>query len=126
MDYGSLLLWLARSGLGRVFVQWAFTTMSSAIPVKRLHETDTLLAFHHPKPSHPVHVLLVPKRRYRGLLDMPPDDVEFFQDLLDTVRRLVRELNLDRSGYRLIVNGGAYQDVPHLHFHLVSDVRDAR
>jgi histidine triad (HIT) family protein len=126
MDYGSLLLWLVRSWLGRVFVQWAFTTMSFAIPVKRLHETDTLLAFHHPKPSHPVHVLVVPKRRYSSLLDIPPDDVEFFHDLFDTVRRLVREFDLDQGGYRLIVNGGTYQDVPHLHFHLVSDVSDVR
>ena len=34
---------------------------------------------------------------------------------------LVAELQLEKRGYRLIANGGAYQDVPHLHFHLVSD-----
>jgi len=26
------------------------------------------------------------------------------------------------QAYRLIVNGGKYQDFPHLHFHLISDV----
>ena len=29
---------------------------------------------------------------------------------------------LAESGYRLIVNGGKYQDFPYLHFHLVSDL----
>jgi diadenosine tetraphosphate (Ap4A) HIT family hydrolase len=32
----------------------------------------------------------------------------------------VEEFHL--QAYRLIVNGGEYQDFPHLHFHLVSDV----
>jgi hypothetical protein len=34
---------------------------------------------------------------------------------------LVRRFDLARSGYRLIVNGGQAQDIPQLHFHLVSD-----
>jgi len=39
-----------------------------------------------------------------------------------TVKCLVKEFELDDGGYRLIVNGGAYQDFPQLHFHLISDV----
>jgi len=120
-----LLLRLARSGLSRLFIRWVFTYMSFSIPVKRLCETETLLAFHHPQPSHPVHILLVPKRPFTTLLDVPPDATDFLRDLLETVQSLVRELNLEQSGYRLITNGGAYQDVPHLHFHLVSDVTSA-
>jgi len=98
--------------------------MSFVIPVKRLRETETLLAFHHPRPSYPVHILLVPKRPFSTLLDVPPDAADFLRDLLETAQDLVREFNLEQSGYRLITNGGAYQDVPHLHFHLVADVAD--
>lgn len=116
-----LLFRLAHSGLGRLFIRWMFTMMSFSIPVKRLRETETLLAFHHPQPSHPVHILLVPKRPFSTLLDVPPDATDFLRDLLETVQDLVCEFNLEQSGYRLITNGGAYQDVPHLHFHLVSD-----
>ncbi len=117
---GRLLFGLARSKLGRWLVGWAFTHMSFAIPVKRLHETDTLLAFHHPQPSYPLHILLVPKRPFSSLRDLPADEVDFFSDFLETVASLVDEFGLERSGYRLITNGGAYQDVPHLHVHLVS------
>ena len=28
---------------------------------------------------------------------------------------------IPKKGYRLIVNGGEYQDFPHLHFHLISE-----
>jgi histidine triad (HIT) family protein len=47
-------------------------------------------------------------------------DTDFMLDLFQTVQSIVAEFNLAESGYRLICNGGAYQDVPHLHFHLVS------
>jgi histidine triad (HIT) family protein len=118
---GRLLFWLARSRLGRRLVRWGFTKMSFAIPVKRLRETETLMAFHHPRPSYPVHILLVPKRPYASLLELSPDDAIFLKDLFATVQDLVREFGLERTGYRLITNGGALQDVSHLHFHLIAE-----
>ena len=98
--------------------------MSFAIPVKRLRETPTLLAFHHPSPSYPLHILIVPKRGYRSLLDVPPEDGDFSRDLFATVQSLIREFGLGESGYRLIANGGAYQDVAVLHFHLIAETTE--
>ncbi len=95
--------------------------MSFTIPVKRLRETETLMAFHHPQPSHPLHILLVPKRPYASLMELSPDDAGFLKDLFATVQDLVREFDLTRGGYRLVANGGTYQDVPHLHFHLIAE-----
>ena len=115
------LFLLARSSLVGWMVSWLFTHMSFVIPVERLHETDTLIAFHHPQPSHPVHILLVPKRKLPSLMAVTAADANFFADLYQTVQKLVTELNLEEIGYSLVVNGGAYQDVPHLHFHLISD-----
>lgn len=102
------------------FIGWIFTHMSFAIPVKRLRETDTLVAFHHPKPAYPFHVLLVPKKAVPRLEDLDTVDSVFLSDLFSAVQSLVQEFKLAESGYRLIVNGGAYQDFPHLHFHLIS------
>lgn len=79
------------------------------------------MAFYHPSPSYPVHILLVSKRPYASLLDLPPADVAFQRDLLTTVQGLVRELGLEGCGYRLVANGGPNQDVPLLHFHLISE-----
>ena len=92
--------------------------MNFAIPAKRLRKTETLLAFYHPKPSHPFHVLLVPKQAVLNLMELNPSSA-FLTDLLVTVQSLVAEFQL--PAYRLIVNGGEYQDFPQLHFHLISD-----
>lgn len=118
---GMFLLRLARTRWMGVFLRFGLRTMSFAIPLKRLRETPTLLAFRHPSPSYPVHILLVPKRAYASLLELPPEDADFLRDLFDTVQSLVRELGLEKTGYRLVANGGAFQDVPVLHFHLIAE-----
>ena len=97
------------------------THMSFSLPVNKIKETRSLFAFHHPQPSYPLHILIVPKRPYASLMEVPPEDTVLLSDLFTVVQELVREFHLEDSGYRLITNGGSYQDVPHLHFHLVSD-----
>jgi histidine triad (HIT) family protein len=104
--------------LGGCLVGWILAHMSFVIPVKRLRETDTLLAFHHPQPSHPFHVLLVPKKELRSIADLGPAD-PFLADLVPCVQSIAAEYQL--PAYRLIVNAGEYQEFPHLHFHLVSE-----
>ncbi len=89
------------------------------IPLERLRETDTLVAFYHPEPAHSFHVLVVPKKAVASLADLSPGDSAFLSDLVSTVQALVDQFKL--PAYRLIVNGGDYQDFPQLHFHLVSD-----
>lgn len=111
---------LARSRWAGRFMGWVFAHMSFLLPVERLYESETLVAFRHPLPSYPVHILIVPKRAYASLLDVPAGDGAFLADLMSAVQKLVRELNLEVQGYRLIANGGAFQDVAQLHFHLVA------
>ncbi len=98
--------------------------MSFALPLDRLRETSTLLAFTHPRPAYPLHILLVPKKPIATLADLDPTaDSDFLTDLYATVQGLVEQFQLAQGGYRLIVNGGKYQDFPYLHFHLVSDLK---
>ena len=101
-------------------IGWIFTHMSFVVPVKRLRETSNLIAFHHPSPSYKFHLIIVPKRQVQTLADLDPQDTAFLTDLYATVQSLVKELDL--KAYRLIVNGGEYQDFPHLHFHLISNL----
>jgi histidine triad (HIT) family protein len=95
--------------------------MSFAIPVHRLRETATLIAFHHPQPNYPVHILLAPKRALASLAALTPADSDFRVDLFSAVQRLVVEFHLDKAGYRLSTNGGPYQAIPQLHFRLISE-----
>jgi len=82
------------------------------------------MAFHHPKPAYQFHVLLVPKKSIVSLKEFDPRDSAFLVDLYSAVQSLVDEFHL--PAYRLIVNGGEYQDFPQLHFHLISDNVGAR
>ncbi len=95
--------------------------MSFILPVKRLHETDNLLAFYHPEPAYPVHILLVPKKKITNLAGLEEADNDFLVDVFRSTQILVERLNLSDTGYRLVLNGGKYQDFPHLHFHLISN-----
>lgn len=111
---------LSRSAIGKIITKWIFAYMSWAIPVNRLLETDTLQVFHHPKPSYPVHILIVPKVSISSLGKVSNGDSHLLMEIISTVQILVTDLGLEEKGYRLIVNGGKYQDIAQLHFHLVS------
>jgi histidine triad (HIT) family protein len=100
-------------------IGWIFAHMTFLIPVARLRETSSLLAFHHPSSGYKFHVLILPKREVASLAQLDPQDTAFLTDLFSTIQSLVDEFHL--QAYRLIVNGGEYQDFPHLHFHLISE-----
>ncbi|MBK8985568.1 MAG: HIT domain-containing protein [Chloroflexi bacterium] len=116
---------LARTPTAGLFIGWLFAHMSFLLPVDRLRETDTLLAFHHPQPAYPVHILIVPKQRVANLMALQPANAALLLDLIPIVQSLVSEFGLETAGYRLITNGGPYQDIPQLHFHLISDAPGA-
>jgi len=100
---------------------WAITKMNFLIPAERLYETGALLAFHHPNPSYPLHILIMPKRSIRSLMEIGAEDQDFSRDLFACTKSLVNRFLLEEQGYRLIANGGKNQDIPLLHFHLVSE-----
>ena len=111
---------IAQSQLLRPIIVWGIAHMSNFIPNQVVSETKSLICYYHPRPDYPIHILLVPKEEIHDLLDLEPQGSEFLQDVFATVRSLVKELNLGEQGYRLVVNGGEYQEFPQLHFHLIS------
>jgi len=62
----------------------------------------------------------VPKKAVASLQEFDPKDSTFLTELYSTVQSLVDEFHL--AAWRLVVNGGEYQDFPQLHFHLISEV----
>lgn len=97
------------------------THMSGLLPVDRVLEMDTLIAFHHPRPDYAIHILLVPKRAIPDLLSLTPEDSQFLSELFQAIQVLIGQFDLDKKGYRLVVNGGNNQVFPYLHFHFISD-----
>ena len=118
---GRWLFALARTPLGGRLARRWFGPLSRFLPVQRLYATERLLAFYHPRPSYPVHILLVPRAPIAGLEALNGQETALYADLMRAVQTLVDRLGLAERGYRLIINGGAYQDVPLLHAHLISE-----
>jgi histidine triad (HIT) family protein len=112
---------LLKSKFTRSIIGWVITHMDFLLPMGKLRETNTLIAFNHPKPDYPIHIVIVPKKRIRSLLDMDEKDNDFLQDVIRTAKSLVLEYGIEKEGYRLVLNGGNYQSLPQLHLHLISD-----
>ncbi len=90
------------------------------IPAKVVAESDDALAFHDIAPQAPVHVLVIPKVHYTSLVETP--DGRAMAAVSELAKRVARELGVEGSGYRLVVNTGADggQTVHHLHLHLLA------
>ncbi|MBA4375557.1 MAG: histidine triad nucleotide-binding protein [Anaerolinea sp.] len=78
------------------------------------------MAFAHPNPSYPIHILIIPKRRIANWLALPVDDPTLYSEYIVMTQGMIRDFCLEETGYRLITNGGKYQIFPHLHIHLVA------
>jgi histidine triad (HIT) family protein len=112
--------WVLHFSIIKRLVGWIFTRASFLVPGERLRETSCWLSIRHPRPGYPVHFLILPKKPWQNLLDIPVAQPGLLEEALDIAQSLVREYGLEEKGYRLIVNGGNYQGFPHLHIHLVS------
>ena len=91
------------------------------IPATLVHETPDVIAFRDINPQAPVHVLVVPKKHIAGVNELTKEDEAIVGHAYSVMSKLVRELGIDESGYRVVVNSGkdGQQSVPHLHFHVL-------
>jgi histidine triad (HIT) family protein len=97
-------------------------------PAEILYEDDNVLAFLDINPMNFGHTLVIPKKHFTDLADMPKgllsDTVSVVQDISLAVKN-----GLQADAYNLVVNNGeaAGQSVFHFHFHIIprfhSDVK---
>ena len=87
-----------------------------------VYENENVLCFNDIYPKAPVHVLVIPKRKFIDLSDFSENSKsEEKIDIFDAFSALVKKFGLEKNGYRLISNSGSFgrQEVPHLHFHIL-------
>lgn len=90
---------------------------SGKIKVDVVKETDNVLAYHHTKPSWTSHIVIVPKKHVANLSEANP---EIIKEIFEIAQGIIKEQGLNETNYKIIVNGGSFQESQHLHFHLVS------
>lgn len=89
------------------------------ISSKLVFESDSLIAFPDINPSADTHILIVPRKHIDKVQDLTTQDGELLSKIYQVANQLVSEYNLEGKQYRIVVNGGKAQHVPHLHFHLL-------
>ena len=90
------------------------------IPADIVYEDDQVLVFNDIAPQAPVHILAIPKQHIDSIAKL--DDINVAAQLIATLKNIAQEKNLDKTGYRIVVNQGKFggQAVDHLHFHLLA------
>lgn len=89
------------------------------IPTSLVYEDELVAAFNDLSPQAPVHVLIVPKKHYQSVLEVPEGDT-IVAHMFHVAAKLARELGIAEKGFRLVINTGkdGGQSVPHLHLHM--------
>ena len=85
---------------------------------KLLVQTDNVLAFYDIKPSADTHILIIPKKHIDNFMSITKDNRSIYNEMIEVAQKLIKEKKIDGK-YKLVVNGGEYQFVPHLHLHLM-------
>jgi histidine triad (HIT) family protein len=94
--------------------------VSGAIPCKKIHEDDQVLAFHDIHPLAPVHFLIIPKLHLESLMECEDSHQAVLGRILSVAGRLALAQGAG-DGFRTIINTGRVggQEVYHLHAHIL-------
>lgn len=89
------------------------------VPAKIIYEDDMLMVFPDISPSADIHILIVPKEHIKSIRELEDKHGVMLTKVYQIANKLVDENNLNENLYRVVVNGGRAQHIPHLHFHLL-------
>jgi histidine triad (HIT) family protein len=94
--------------------------ISGELPSEKVFESETLIAIKDINPQAPVHLLIIPKKAYPSLQEVPKADLSIMGEIIDASQALAKKFEV-ADNYRLLTNIGikAGQSVFHLHFHLI-------
>ena len=73
------------------------------IPTSLVYEDDLVAAFNDLSPQAPVHVLIVPKKHYQSVLEVPEGDA-IVAHMFHVASKLAKELGIAENGFRLVIN----------------------
>ncbi len=91
--------------------------ISGTIPSKKAYENDDVLVIHDIHPAAPVHLLVLSKRHYTDITEMPGD---VYATYMSRVREVIKAQGVTQ--FRIVHNGKGAQFVPHAHVHILGKV----
>ncbi|HWA51652.1 MAG TPA: HIT domain-containing protein [Patescibacteria group bacterium] len=82
-------------------------------------ENDSVAVFASIEPATSTHLLIIPKIHITSFMDLEEKHKDVFMQMCKAAQKMITDKNLS-GGYKLIFNGGKYQSVPHIHWHLLA------
>jgi len=88
------------------------------IPCYKVYEDENVLAFLDINPVSRGHTLVIPKKHYSRIEEMPPEEFSEFAKSLQKVINIIKKISED---YNIVINQGekAGQVIFHLHVHII-------
>ena len=95
--------------------------INKEIPADIVYEDDEILAFNDIFPQAPIHILIIPKKEIKTINDIELVDVAIVGKLFLIAKKIAKDKDIDKDGYRLVMNCNEYggQSVYHIHLHLI-------
>jgi histidine triad (HIT) family protein len=93
--------------------------LSGKTEVRKVFETENVLAYYHTKPAYEKHIVVIPKKHISSLITLTEDDNDILLELLSVVKKVAADIVSEHGACRVITNLGDYQDSKHLHWHVV-------
>lgn len=92
------------------------------IPSTKVYEDEEILAFKDINPAAPIHILVIPKKHIKSLVELEKEDEILIGKIYTVINKIAKDQGVKEKGYRVIVNCGkdGGQEVEHLHFHLLA------
>ena len=86
-----------------------------------VYQDNQCVAFRDINPKAPVHILIVPRMHIQTNNQAEAKHEKVLGHLFVAARKIAKEQNIDKIGYRLIINTGsnAGQTIDHFHMHLM-------
>lgn len=92
--------------------------LSGRTPVRKVVETENVIAFHHTRPSWPAHIVVTSRRHIESLVSLTRHDDVLLNELFDVIRQVADFVNAEQGGAHVVTNIGKYQDSKHIHWHV--------
>lgn len=99
--------------------------VNGKIPSMKVYEDDVCLAYLDINPDSDGHTLIIPKKHYTDIYELPK---EVLEHIFDVAKTMMNDLKgkLNCTGYTLMINYGSSQEVKHFHLHVKPQYEDKK
>jgi len=97
--------------------------VSGSIPSYKIYEDEIVIAFLDINPDSNGHTLIIPKKHYLDMNDIPLDTLNHIFKVAKELKVKI-ESKLNADGLTFVQNNGDIQEVKHFHLHLKPYYKD--